>query len=259
MLDEDLIEKITWRKRKTVIISSRKIKKRVAKILFGENRRMIRTNQMLRPVIAAVALILASIPVYAAVVSNINESHIVDTTDQTYLNKEIDSNYYIIHDKNGVYHDSEGRTGTLEEIESAVDHNKKSNLIQDVMDDMEQDSFVEIRGKEHDSNEVEFPEIALVNDSGCILTKEDGSGWHLKEGDELVFNFYREKSKGLGKNLIIGYIENGTLKRGEATCEESGTFAVKAENCGTYYICLIDGSSEYLVISNSNVSSKDNH
>lgn len=105
------------------------------------------------------------------------------------------------------------------------------------------------------NNEYITPEIIETNGSIGVFTKDDGSGWKLKKGDSLVFNFDKYQSKVIKEQTaVIGYVVNGKMVEGESFEDLSGSYEITADEPGEYYIYTIDASSEYLAFKEGSIS-----
>ena len=101
-------------------------------------------------------------------------------------------------------------------------------------------------------NSCTTPEIIFDNGVMVIFTKEDGSGWHLKKGETLVFESTEYPSEinavtpDKGQCVGFYYVFNNTLMRKSETSlrELDLKYELTAEHDGEYYICLIGASSD---------------
>ena len=101
-------------------------------------------------------------------------------------------------------------------------------------------------------NSCTTPEIIFDNGVMVIFTKEDGSGWHLKKGETLVFESTEYPSEinavtpDKGQCVGFYYVFNNTLMRKSETSlrELDLKYELTAEQDGEYYICLIGASSD---------------
>lgn len=101
-------------------------------------------------------------------------------------------------------------------------------------------------------NSCTTPEIIFDNGVMVIFTKEDGSGWHLKKGETLVFESTEYPSEinavtpDKGQCVGFYYVFNNTLMRKSDTSlrELDLKYELTAEQDGEYYICLIGASSD---------------
>lgn len=92
------------------------------------------------------------------------------------------------------------------------------------------------------------PELIGGNNAMGIFTKDDGSGWTLKKGDKLCWDFEKyplNSGSEVGQSLIIGYIKDGTLFDGKLFQSQlSETYEVEATEDGLYYIYIQFVSSD---------------
>lgn len=101
-------------------------------------------------------------------------------------------------------------------------------------------------------NSCTTPEIIFDNGVMVIFTKENGSGWHLKKGETLVFESTEYPSEinavtpDKGQCVGFYYVFNNTLMRKSDTSlrELDLKYELTAEQDGEYYICLIGASSD---------------
>ncbi|MDR5587430.1 hypothetical protein [Clostridium aquiflavi] len=98
------------------------------------------------------------------------------------------------------------------------------------------------------------PEIIGANGSISVFTKEDGSGWTLNKGEELIINFNKYKSKIVkDQNIIIGYVLNGKMIKGKTFSDLSGSYKLTADESGEYYIYMVNSSSEYVAFKEGSI------
>lgn len=100
------------------------------------------------------------------------------------------------------------------------------------------------------------PEFALENGYMVILTKENSSGWLLKEGDTLTWEFTKQPRE-FDQSLSVGYIKDGTVYSTSFSCSElEGEFKINAESEGTYYIYCLGTSSDPITIKEGDIYMK---
>ncbi len=97
------------------------------------------------------------------------------------------------------------------------------------------------------------PEVIFVNGVMVIFTKEDGSGWHLDEGESLkleVEEYPSEINSGRGQFVSYQYIFNGTLmgKDFPDTLSLNLSYEITADEAGEYYPCIINASSDPITL-----------
>ena len=98
--------------------------------------------------------------------------------------------------------------------------------------------------------------MILINNSVCILTNNAGDGWNLNKGESLKVKIIKEDAGSARKrNLVVGYIQDGVLKRGEALNCDEYECVFTAEAAGEYYIYLLSASSDYLTLEGLNIIS----
>lgn len=272
LLDESTIEAMAWDEEKTVIISLDKLKKHVRNGIYNENeKKRAMVPKLLynsthntpiygmkwraRLIVILIIIAIAAVPVYALVNYRLHKSSIVDEENCYLIGSQIEEDYYIIMDENGECTDSLGNKGSLEDMISLSDLPNKSRIVTNVENtDIKPSSYVEIKYKKHSGNIYTYPRLILVNNSVCILTGNDGKGWDLNEGESITVEISKESAKrSLKQNLLVGYIQDGTLKDGKSIKENSGSYTVKADAAGTYYIYLLSASSDYLTVNSLSI------
>lgn len=247
-LDENVIEKMIWDEDDKVIISSFKLKWRIMKALDKRAflyRRIIRTTCL-------ILLISVLIPITAKAALNLMLTHsaVVDNSNRSLIGTEIITKNYIIY-KNGTYTNAEGEVIDLDKLRKAQEGIPENRIINEIqIDNYSPSSIIEVIIDKAGKNSYSTPEIILVNNSACILTKEDGSGWILDKGDILEYNFQKYKSSVVNQqNLIIGYVKDGVMYQGESYYQQlKDTYALKAQDKGEYFIYLLSASSDYLTL-----------
>lgn len=247
-LDESLVEAICWNKNNTVSISAHTIKKRVHNKIFIKKQKKIIN---LKVALIVSCLLVLSIPCYAALNMFLDKSTIVDDKNRALIGTEITSDYYIILDENGVYSDSYGNTGSLEDILKANSKIQGQSRIVKSNEDstITPSSYVEIPFKTQKMNKYIYPEVIMVNNSACIFTLENGKGWTLNKGDSITYKYKKAEVENVDKQtMIIGYIQDNTLKTGEVKRDIEGSYTFTANEKGTYYIYIISASSDYQTI-----------
>ncbi len=99
------------------------------------------------------------------------------------------------------------------------------------------------------------PELMAPNGVMGIFTKDDGSGWTLKAGETLYWDFETYPFfDGRAQTLSVGSIKNGMLCR--ATVHERaerGRYCVQAVEDGTYYIYFICCSSDRISLKEGSI------
>jgi len=247
-LDENVIEKMIWDEDDKVIISSFKLKWRIMKALDKRAflyRRIIRTTCL-------ILLISVLIPITAKAALNLMLTHsaVVDNSNRSLIGTEIiDHNYYIY--KNGTYINARGDVIDLDKLINAQEGIPGNRIINEIqIENYTPSSIVEVIIDIAGKNSYSTPEIILVNNSACVLTKEDGTGWNLDKGDTLKYNFEKYKSSVVDQqNLIIGYVKDGVMYQGESYNQQlENTYVLEAQDKGEYFIYLLSASSDYLAV-----------
>lgn len=251
-LDETFIESLCWETANEVSVSDFEIKRKVRKRLRQKYRI---PSKRLKLAAICCFVILISIPVCAGMILKLDVSTQVNKNNEKFIGTEVNDDYHIIYN-NGKYVDSNGvvlSEEDLMETKDALANNRIVNKLQESV--VCPGSFVEIMRINHKGKTSAYPKIILVNDSVCILTKEDGTGWKMSEGDNLCYDFSKIPSEVIDEqNLIVGYIKDGMLCEGESFREKAGQFSLKIKDPGIYYIYLRSGSSDYLTLEESLLS-----
>ena len=102
------------------------------------------------------------------------------------------------------------------------------------------------------------PELMAPNGVMGIFTKDDGSGWTLRAGETLFWNFEKYPfSDGQYQALAVGHIKNGMLCRSTVHENgESGRYHVQADEDGEYYIYFICCSSDRISLKEGEIGTK---
>ncbi len=162
---------------------------------------------------------------------------------------ETQSDYYIISDGNGNYTDSYGNYA--KNIDKLINHTPASSrLVMNIEDKtLEPASYTEIRPIKTKGKSMKYSEVMMENNSVCILTKEDGSGWELKSGDSMTYEFEKKESIIVdNQTLLIGVIQNGVMKQGIVFREKDGMLTFTAEEDSEYFVYLLSASTEYQAV-----------
>jgi len=251
-IDETFIENLCWEIDNEVYVSNNDIKKLVREKIQPQHRVLPKRLTLL---VACCLIILIAVPVCAGIILKLNDSTKVNKYNEQFIGTEVKDDYYIIY-SNGEYVDSNGVVLNKEELmegNDALANNRIVNEIQETV--ICPSSFVEIARVNNKENVSTFPQMILVNDSVCILTKKDGTGWEMKSGDLVSFSFSKIQSEVIDEqNLIIGYIKDGLLCEGESFREKDGQFSLRIQESGEYYIYLRSASSDYLSLEKSILS-----
>ena len=104
----------------------------------------------------------------------------------------------------------------------------------------------------------QIPEVMFTSEALVIFTKEDGSGWELREGDEIQIHLEEYETKDFRvEGQMIGYklIHNGELKKAEDVREGLRQNCIlSATEKGEYYPCLIGRSSDITTLKNGTIT-----
>lgn len=102
--------------------------------------------------------------------------------------------------------------------------------------------------------------IVFDRENTMVLTKEDGEGWQLEEGDELSISVSIDTefaaSEEDGEYILFGYALNGiyTDQFCERISDSLYTFTFTAPETGEYYMCLENLSATYIKITHLEIS-----
>ena len=264
MFDESAVEELIWEEEKPETISFERVKALVHDGISGNSsynkkRDNIRVKGAwrLRLIAALVALAVAAVPCYALIGGKLSRSAVINDGNKYYVGRQVDDDYYIIIDEDGNYRDSHGNEGSLEDILSKNELHNSSEIIKEIEDNvLNPATYVEIAGEKESDGSVRYPAMILINNSVCILTNNAGDGWNLDKGESLKVKIIKEDAGSARKrNLIVGYIQDGVLKRGEALNSDECECVFTAEAAGEYYIYLLSANSDYLTLEGLNIIS----
>ncbi|WP_243184415.1 hypothetical protein ACUH7Y_01975 [Clostridium beijerinckii] len=76
-------------------------------------------------------------------------------------------------------------------------------------------------------------------------------GWKLNKGDTLTFNFNKYESRF--QSVVIGYVLNGKMVKGEKFKDLSGSYKIEANEPGGYYLYIMNASSDYVAFKEGNI------
>lgn len=184
----------------------------------------------------------------------VEKSVLITDENRNQIGKESFSDYYIVN-HNGKFIDSLGNEISQEELlQKKTEGIPKNRIIKQIkFENFNPSSITEFEGQEN--NEVTIlPEIFTINGSVNILTKTNGEGWDLKEGDKLEYDFEKYQSEVVeNQNLIIGYIKDGVLIKGEEFRQLKGEYELPIKESGKYYVYLISASSDPISLKNGTI------
>jgi hypothetical protein len=246
-IDEDIIERMVWDEDKKVKFSKHNLKWRIMKEL---NKQAFLYKKLLQTVCFALLIcLLVPITAKATIYILLTHSEVVDDSNRSLIGTEIIDNNYIIY-KNGAYTNAQGEVIDLDKLRKAQEGIPENRIIKEIqIDNYSPSSIIEVIVDKAGKKSYSTPEIILVNNSVCILTKEDGSGWSLEKGDTLEYNFEKYKSSVVARqNLIIGYVKDGVMYQGESYQELIDSHVMKAQEKGEYFLYILSASSDYLTL-----------
>ncbi|MDF2905024.1 MAG: hypothetical protein K0R34_345 [Herbinix sp.] len=246
-IDEEIIERMVWDEHNKIKFSKFRFKWRIMKEL---NKQSFLYKKLIQTVCFTLFIcLLVPITAKAAIYLMLTQSAVVDDSNRSLIGTEITSKNYIIY-KNGVYTNADGEVIDLDKLRKAQEGIPENRIIKEIqIDHYSPSSIIEVIVDKAGKNTFSTPEIILVNNSVCILTKEDGSGWSLEKGDTLDYNFEKYKSRVVARqNLIIGYVKDGVMYQGESYQGLLDSHVMKAQEQGEYFIYLLSASSDYLTL-----------
>jgi hypothetical protein len=256
-LDETIIEKMIWDDEDKVKLSRFRLKWRVLKSLDKRvywYKRMLKTASMI-----LLISILLPITTKAAIDFVLTQSALIDDTNMDLIGKEIIDYHYIVY-KDGSYMNEKGEVINLEKMRSASESIPDNRIIKKIqIEHYTPSSIVEVTLKGTHDDSYSTPEIIMVNNSVCILTKEGGTGWFLKKGDTFEYSFEKYKSDVVEQqSLVIGYVKDGVMYQGEDNRNLTGNYTLEAHENGEYYIYLLSVSSDYLALKKGELNQNSN-
>lgn len=254
-LDEKMVESICWDVDAAVVVSSSKIRRSTHAKLFGEKKRAI-SNKV---AIAMCCILIMTVPGYALVNLVLDKPEVVNDENKHLIGTEINDDYYIILDEDGICRDSKGNEGTLERIMSMnTSEVNQSRLVESIDDEtLMPSSYLEVPAKGQLNNKYSYPKVIMINNSSCILTDSNGAGWKLKEGDCITYKYEKAESvTAENQTMLIGYIHDGVMQTGRVDRDMTGDYSFVIKEKGVYYIWILSTSSDYQTIMKHSVKIK---
>lgn len=245
-LDENIIEEMIWDEQDTVKISKFKLKSKIMKEI---NKKTFRYKRILKTVCLILLITIIPVPVKAAINFIFTQTTLLNDSNRNLIGTEIIDKNYIVY-SNGTYKNAKGDVVDFDELSKYQEKLPDNRIINEVrLENFLPSSIVEIVTSNISKDSYNLPEIMLVNSSVCVLTKEDGTGWNLKKGDTLEYNFEKYKSNISAKQtLIVGYVKDGVMYSGQSFIDLKDSYVLKAEDDGEYYVYLLSASSDYLTL-----------
>jgi hypothetical protein len=109
-------------------------------------------------------------------------------------------------------------------------------------------SIVEFKTKEENGVFIS-PEIITINGSISVLTNPNGGGWYLKAGDKIGYAFQKYESEVIAnQKLLIGFIKDGVLNKGQEFNQLKGDYTLTIEESGEYHVFLLNASSDTIAL-----------
>lgn len=186
--------------------------------------------------------------------NELNKSVLITDENRDQIGKETFSDYYIVN-RDGKFINSLGNEISQEEILKKKSVSVPENRIikQINLENFMPSSIVEFEGREENGVTIS-PEILTINGSVNILTKTNGEGWDLKKGDKIEYDFAKYQSEVVeNQNLLIGYIKEGVLNKGEEFRQLKGEYRLAISDPGKYYVYLICASSDPIFLKNGTI------
>ena len=205
-----------------------------------------RHRKMLRLLIAAILILSASGIAFAAYQYDLSRDGAALITDE---NRDLIGKdaclTWTVYDKDGNY-----VRGTPPAPEPTFqDIFGDSKIITSAADpDVLPHSVAWFQAEERNVCEV-TPEVIFENGAMIVFTKADGSGWHLSEGDTLIFEtetYPLDREPDKAQHVASCYVLDHTLMNNEIVPVTGPNlkYELTAEKTGEYYICFIGASSE---------------
>lgn len=246
-LDEEIVERMVWDEHIRTRFSKHRLKWRIMK----EINKQSFLYKKLAQTVCLTLLICLMIPVTANTVMNLLTMHsaVVDDSNRSLIGSGIISHNYIIY-KDGTYTNENGEVVDLEKLRQSQEGIPENRIINEIqIENYSPSSIIEVVVDKADANSYSTPELILINNSLCILTKEDGSGWDLEKGESLEFDFEKYKSRVVKQqNLLIGYVKDGVMYQWESFQQLSASYILKSQDKGEYFIYVLSASSDYLTL-----------
>lgn len=185
--------------------------------------------------------------------TNINESQ-NNITNSGNIEKSINHAEYIT-DKNRHLIGTEiheSGTGSQDGIKQNPNLIPYKNIINSTDDKVFPPSSIDEFTLKEDTDKYITPEIITINGSMSLFIKTDGGGIKLNKGQSLMFNFNKYESRS--QTILIGYILNGKMMKGEKFKDLSGSYTITATESGEYHLYIINASSDYVAFKEGNIT-----
>lgn len=242
-MDESIVEEAYFNNYVSRSVSKRRVQQNV----FNEIRASRKVSKIrYKTTFVIIAILLFScISVYAAL-DSLSSSTLIDDSNRSLIGTEIHDSSYIIC-KDGVYNNEKGEEINIDKLEKPGNGFPESRIVKSSkITNFIPSSIVEFPTEESTGIFIS-PEIILVNNSLCILTKDSGNGWELSENDMITYSFEKYGSDLIdNQTLIVGYIKDGVMYEGEAFDDLVGEYNFSPSESGKYYLYLLSASSDYL-------------
>lgn len=211
-------------------------------VFSSNNSKKIQKGLFIGIIVVGLSTIIACSP------KEIKETELITDYNRHLIGKETSGDYMIY--RNGVYIDSNGIEYSPEELKNRTRNGLPENrIITKIMEEnFMPPSIFELETKEKNGVYIS-PEIITVNGSLNVLTDTNGSGWELKAGDSVEYEFEKYKSEVVeNQNILIGYVKDGVLYPSQKFDQLKGNYNLTIEESGQYYFYIINASSDTIAL-----------
>lgn len=211
-------------------------------VFSSNNSKKIQKGLFIGIIVVGLSTIIACSP------KEIKETELITDNNRHLIGKETIGDYMIY--RNGVYIDSNGIEYSPEELKNRTRNGLPENrIITKIMEEnFMPPSIFELETKEKNGVYIS-PEIITVNGSLNVLTDTNGSGWELKAGDSVEYEFEKYKSEVVeNQNILIGYVKDGVLYPSQKFDQLKGNYNLTIEESGQYYFYIINASSDTIAL-----------
>ncbi len=99
------------------------------------------------------------------------------------------------------------------------------------------------------------PEVIMMNGSAVVFACDGENGWKCGDDEILIFDFEKYDSEVTDNQiLIVGYILDGVMYPGEEFSDIKGSYSLKLEKGGEYYVYIISATSDYLSLKQGKIT-----
>lgn len=139
----------------------------------------------------------------------------------------------------------------LEENNLADDEQEQEKVFEEstIVKSVEKNGVMPASIQDVKTTEGTVPEVMMTNGAMAVFYQKDYSGWNCEVGDELVFEFEKYASEVTEEqNIIVGYVLDGVMYKGEAYKDLDGNCRMNIEKEGEYYIYAMSATSDYVTL-----------